>query len=59
MKNIIETPNSSCLVTEFGHEIKQLRRECNTGAAKSLTRFTIFLTLTFMLAVVQFLWINN
>ncbi len=58
MKNI-QSASSSCLVAEFGPEMKQLRRNCRLGAAKSLTRFTIILTLTFMLAVVQFLWVSN
>ena len=58
MKNV-ETLNSNCLVEEFGEEVKELRRECNHGAAKSLTRFTIILTLLFMLAVVQFMWVNG
>ena len=58
MKNV-ETLNSNCLVEEFGDEVKELRRECNHYAAKSITRFTILLTLLFMLAVVQFMWING
>ena len=59
MKKAATMINSNCLVEEFGGEVKELRRECNHVAAKSLTRFTILLTLVFIIAVVQFMWISG